>query len=548
MLVGAAPLFAQLESSPTLQDLLRMQSPQKSSGKLLGEVPSTPLDAPVDPSAYMVGPGDILALNVWSSAPVEQQLTVTPEGYLLITNVGALDLKGQSLKEAREIVCAAVGKKYLSSTVTLTLLAPRKVSVQITGQVIDEGMFELSSLQRADHLIEQANTLPSMQLTKKFYDTDQRIMHGAASQRHVVVHHQDGTDQRVDFVRFALTGDSRWNQYLREGDKVFVPARSGADNSIGVYGGINREISVEFVEGDSLKDLVALGLGFRPRAHPEGAVLARLSLDGRTMDTIRIDLRPLAGGKAVSFALRPGDRLVVPEDRELRLGSVVRIGGAVVSPGMYPITSTSTKLSEVVRAAGGITPEANLRASSLLRVHETKDIAAASEIERERLLSLRAGELLEDSSYYLAEAALKLNGELVSTDFKRLFADGDSTQDVTLRPYDNIDIPSYTHTVFVFGQVALPGHIQYKSGEGLGYYLDLAGGVTDLARRGDTKIIKAGSHSWLEPSKTEIEDGDLIFVPKEITRPFGYYLSTIAQFATVIASLATVILVVKTIK
>jgi polysaccharide biosynthesis/export protein len=373
-------------------------------------------------------------------------------------------------------------------------------------------------------------------------------MHGAASQRHVVVHHHDGTDQRVDFVRFALTGDAKWNPYLREGDKVFVPARSGADNSIGVYGGINREISVEFVEGDSLKDLVALGMGFKPNAHPERALLTRLSLDGRTMDTIRVDVRPFVDGKTVSSPLRPGDRLVVPEDREFRLGGVVRISGAVVRPGSYPITLTSTRLSEVVNAAGGIAPDANLRASSLLRVHETKDVAAAGEIERERLLSLRAGALLEDSSYYLAEAALKLNGELVSTDFKRLFADGDSTQDVTLRPFDNIDIPSYTRTVFVFGQVASPGHIQYKSGEGLGYYLDLAGGVTDLARKGDTKIIKAGSHSWLEPSKTEIEDGDLIFVPKEITRPFGYYLSTIAQFATVIASLATVILVVHSFK
>jgi protein involved in polysaccharide export with SLBB domain len=548
MLVGAAPLFAQLESSPTLQDLLRMQSPQKTSGKLVGEVPSTPLDAPVDPSAYMVGPGDILALNVWSSAPVEQQLTVTPEGYLLITNVGALDLKGHTLKEAREIVCAAVGKKYSSSTVTLTLLAPRKVSVQITGQVINEGMFELSSLQRADHLIEQANTLPSTQLTKKFYDTDQRVMHLSASQRHVVVHHEDGTEQRIDFVRFALTGDAKWNPYLREGDKVFVPSRSAADNNIGVYGGVIRETSVEFVPGDSLKDLVALGMGFKTNARPDRALLTRLSLDGRIMDTIRVDLHLFEEGMTVGISLLPGDRLVVPEVPEFRLGSLVKIGGAVVSPGSYPITAASTRLSEVVRAAGGPTHDANLRATSLLRMHETKEATAANEIERERLLSLRAGALLEDSSYYLAEAALKLNGELVSTDFKRLFVDGDSTQDVTLRPNDMITIPAYTHTVFVFGQVASPGHIQYKSGEGLGYYLDLAGGVTDLARKGDTKIIKAGSHSWLEPSKTEIEDGDLIFVPKEISYPFAYYLMTISQFATVIASLATVILVVKNVK
>ena len=38
-----------------------------------------PLDSPVDPDSYNVGSGDVLAVNIWSSAPVEHTLTVTPE-------------------------------------------------------------------------------------------------------------------------------------------------------------------------------------------------------------------------------------------------------------------------------------------------------------------------------------------------------------------------------------------------------------------------------------------------------------------------------------
>jgi protein involved in polysaccharide export with SLBB domain len=325
-----------------------------------------------------------------------------------------------------------------------------------------------------------------------------------------------------------------------------VPGRQDVDNRIGVFGGVVKNISVEYAAGDSITDLVQLGLGLSPLAVPETATLMRQSLDGRVMDSVAVNLRALAERRLPNIALQPGDRLLVPRGHDERVGSIVSIEGEVPRPGKYPITRNTTKLSSVIREAGGFTGEANIRQATMFR-SKVVDAEIPQALEEERLLTARSS-IPSDSLYFLMETELRLKGEVVSVDFHRLFVEGDSTQDVTLRNYDRIVVPNLTRTVYVFGQVIKPGHIPYVEGKRVGYYLDLAGGFADEARSGDVKIIKGTTRTWLDPGETSIEDGDCVFVPKVVHYPFAYYLTTFTQFAGIVASLATVILVVRNLK
>lgn len=527
-----------------IPELLLGKSDVSAAARQPIEFKGVPLDAPVKADEYTVGPGDVLMLHVWSSAPVENQLTVTPEGFLLIPNVGTLDVRNSTLAQVRERATALTARKYPGAEISLTLMAPRKVSVQIAGQVMNEGMLEVYSVQRVDNLIEQANLLPSTQLTRKFYDQDKAQLRREASQRFIMVQHRDGTSQRVDLFKYLLTGAGRYNPYLREGDVVFVPPRRTQDNQIGIYGAVTRNGSVEFVPGDSLMDLVRYGLGLTLKALPEVATLTRLSVDGKVMDTVSVNVRAVADGRAPDNALRPGDRLVIPGERDPREGNAVLIEGEVLRPGAYPITRNTTTLSEVIRAAGGFTGDAYLQGATLLR-SRVGDPELPQAIERERLLSARTSILMEDSTYYLMETELRLRGELVSVDFHGLFELGDSTKDVTLRNYDRIIIPQRTRTVYVFGQVVTPGHVAFNEGQSYRYYIDKAGGYTEEARSGDVMIIKGSTRVWLDPSETDIQDGDFVWVPKDIHYPAGQYLATIAQIAGIAAGLATIILVIR---
>ena len=151
----------------------------------------------------------------------------------------------------------------------------------------------------------------------------------------------------------------------------------------------------------------------------------------------------------------------------------------------------------------------------------------------------------EDSSYYLAETQLRIKGELVSVDFYKLFVEGDSSENAFVRSGDRITIPVHEGTVYVFGQVIQPGHVTFAKGEDYHYYIREAGGFTNDARNSDTKVIKAKTRAWLDPAETVIEDGDFIWVPKEVHYTFAQNASIWSQVFGIIGSVATIALLVK---
>lgn len=542
----AAAAFAQSKLDLSMPDLLNLSQQSKTVNRTALDTRPVAMDAPLDPTEYTVGPGDILALNIWSSSPADYQLQVTPEGYVLVPNVGAVNLRDLSLDEARKKAIPLIQKKYPSAEISLTLLTPRKISVQISGQVMNEGMLEMSSVQRVDHLISAGNMLAPTQMTRDFYFYDIPRLKRDASQRNIVIHRRDGTTRHVDLIKFAMTGRSVYDPYLREGDVVYVPLRKYEDNNVGALGAFVGPTSVEFAEGDSVTDLVMMGFGLKATADTTHAVLARETLGGG-MDTVRFDLRAVLEHRAPNIAIRPGDRLHVPDNPDPRQGDYITLEGAVVHPGRYPITANTSFIRDVIRAAGGFTVDANPAASTLTRgrPYETN---VPEEIQHEQLMSTRTAIIPQDSSYYLTETALRLKGELVSVNFRKLFIDSDSTCDVTLRNYDHLIIATKQRTVYVFGQVLQPGHVPYAPGKGYRYYVEKANGYTADARSGDVKVIKAGTRVWLDPGETEIEDGDFIWVPKDYHYPFGYYLTTAFQIAGIVGTLATLIILTRTIK
>jgi protein involved in polysaccharide export with SLBB domain len=524
---------------PDFQSLKATLAPQT---KELDMRDAVPMDAPLNPAEYVVGPGDRLALNIWSSSPVEVTVTVTPEGALIVPGVGILDLKGLTLAEAKSRVRTLVGRKYVNAEVSLTLLVPRKVAVTILGHVMYEGKKNVYATQRVEDLIQLANDFPTGRMTAEEYADELNRLRAMRSERKIALTHRKGQTVRVDLVRYRITGDGWYNPYLQEGDIVYVPERGDADNAIGVFGATMQSANFEFVPGDSLSLLVGLGFGFTRQANPRNAILTRLVDDGKHMDTVRVDALAIQQGRGADLPLRPGDRLVFPTPAE-QLGNFrVTIEGEVGMPGTYPITRENTKLSEVIRLAGGFTSRANLSGAAVFR--KKSDGIDRAQIEREQLLSLRASLPVQDTSYYHVESTLRLSDEAVTVDFRQLFVKGDSTQDVTLRTRDKIVIPPQQHTVYVFGQVVSPGHVAFVPGESYKHYVERAGGFGNEARTGEVKVIKCGTRVWLDPGETAVEDGDMIWVPRETTYPFSHYATIYAQIAGIIGAVATVALLI----
>ncbi len=506
-------------------------------------LPGPALEGPVDPTKYFVGPSDILAVNIWTSPPINFILTVTPEGSLIIPSVAEVRVADMTLAEAKIRVIAEVRRRYLVGNATVTLISPREVIVNVLGTVKFPGSYTLHSTDRVDKAIHAANEPPKNYDPTKLpaSEWDHKYDPTNASQRNIWLKHRDGSITRVDLLMFYAKKDDRWNPYLREGDEIVVPNLGAGRWMIGVYGAVNSPGSFEMVQGDRVLDAIELAHGFFQRAIKDSIILTRYDESGHILTDHVMNANFLADSAASNVVLQPGDRIIVKQRLEERRDYHVSIEGEVLYPGTYPITKDRTRLSEIIRRSGGFTEYASLASAMVVR-----SPVASDDIPKEQMVMLRGNTWPPDTSYVRTENEIRLGGQLAGVDFVRLVEKHDSTQDVLLQPGDRIVIPVARHTVLVLGQVVSPGDVPFIPGKDADYYIRQAGGFTDNARTGGVAIVKRSTRQWLEPGEGKVEDGDFVWVPKTISHDFGYYLNLVGQAASIVSVAVTVLLVVRT--
>jgi len=485
------------------------------------------LEEPIDANKYIVGPSDRITIGLWAGPSENQDLLVTPEGTLLIPTVGEVSVAGLTLAEAKKKIISEVQKKYVYGNVTVTLKEPRTLEVLVTGIVLRQGAYTVSATNRVDKAIALANAITD---TNRESGERARQVLQSASQRSILLKRRDGTVHRVDLLRYYATREDRFNPYLLNGDVIVVPRNEVWKNFVSIYGAVNVPSQYEYVEGDSLTTILQIAYGFTPLADSSHVEISRLEPGGNWMRNWVVDGTAILQRRAKDIVLQRGDRIFVREKLELREDYVVYVQGEVRYPGVYPITKQATRLSAVIRSAGGFTEHAFLPGAELIR-----GAMAEREIKLERLLSSRGYITPADSAYYYTETDIRLRREAVSVDFERLFVRGDSTQDVTLRPGDLIQIPSRKGTIYVFGQVVNPGHIPFVKGKDYQYYIEKAGGYAERARKGDVKIIKGRTKQWLNVKETQVEEGDNVWVPMKPRRDFTYYMNLYSQLGSALS-------------
>jgi protein involved in polysaccharide export with SLBB domain len=118
-----------------------------------------------------------------------------------------------------------------------------------------------------------------------------------------------------------------------------------------------REISLSlpFVVGDGVRDLLAKAGGLEPWADGMHAYLSR-----RDSERVPINLVDVSTGEARDVPLAAGDTLVVPSRREQ-----VMVSGAVQRPGFYPYAG-DLRPSDYLSLAGGATRSGDAARASVL--------------------------------------------------------------------------------------------------------------------------------------------------------------------------------------
>ncbi len=505
-------------------------------------------DGAVDPNEYRLGPGDILQYRSWTNNDA-QLLMVSADVMLMVPRIGPFSAKGKTLAQIQQEVGEAVEKGFQRKAgsdkpfFSLTLTQPRRIMVNILGQVELPGAYAFTGGTRAAFAVAVANK-PSQHTSligdQAFQREEEKRKREAdrlkpylgegtekvSSLRNIIVSHADGTTDRVDLFRFNGTHDPRFSPLLREGDVVYVPYKKANEGMVGVYGAIRSPGDYEFVMGDSLWQIIRSAFGPSDNADLSKVELVRMNPDGSSIGNQTIDCNAIRAGAASDVALQSGDRIFVRDHPDLRELSRVIVKGEVAFPGVYPIGRSNTKLSDVIKIAGGFTPYAFIGGGTVTRKRidiDNKDIM----MDDERKLVGRLSNLeVEDTANFRAMTESRQG--YVAVDMHQLFEKNNASADITLRDGDVVSIPPASNSVYVWGYVGSLGYIPYQPGWKVDDYIAAAGGYAEGAEKSRTRVIKARTRKWAEPDKTIVEAGDEIYIPKEATYPEGYSLQKVA--------------------
>jgi len=499
------------------------------------------LEKPIDPKTYIVGPGDILSVNIWTSPPLNFTVQITPEGTAIIPTVGEVKVAGLTLSDAKENITRKIKSKYIASEITATLIVPRSFNITVTGYVLNEGRYKVRSTDR----VSTAISLPlSPTDTSEAMRKKRELIVSTLNFRKILLK-RNGKTINVDLRKYYATGDDKYNPYLLEGDWIIVQRRD-PNFFVSIYGAVNRPGMYEFVEGDKLTDIIQIAGGTLESALLEAVEILRLDEEGREKKRLIVNLRKILNGEEEDVVIENNDKIFVPEKKTLKKDYTITIQGEVKYPGTYPIPANGIKLSEIIKKVE-LTRYSDPGNALVIKQWANNPIQIDSLIP---VLMLKGfGFPSIDSIYFSFESSILGSLKFVSVDIEKVIS---GEKDYEIQDGDLIYIPQKINSVYVFGQVNNPGFVPYEEGKNYKDYITKAGGFSQLARKGDIKVIKRKTYNWYDADKTTIEPGDYIFVPKKIIREPNYYWNltkdVILTIGAVASTVATIILIINQTK
>ena len=501
------------------------------------QVDEDALESAVDPDVYLLGPGDVIGINVWGGLEQKFILTVNPEGNISIPTVGNIEVGGLVLSQAKELVKKLTQKVYKSGEISVYLNKLRRFRIPVSGVVPYPGIYDASAADRVSHLLEKAGNL-IIERERKSVKESKWELEILSSSRNILLLHKTGDTTRVDFLMFARKNDLHFNPQIQEGDAIYVPPLSEEVGTVRVYGAVKIPGEVEYSKGDMVQDIIDICAGFADDAKLDEVIVTRCI--GKTAEYRTFSLDLSLNSPDWNFTLQADDRMFIRSIPDYHLRHIVTITGEVVYPGVYSIVESQTQLSEVIERAGGFTIEASLSDAEIIRT--TQEEISDPEYERLKLIPVAdMGEM--EYEYFKTKSREKAS---VVVDFEALFLMGDGTQDILLRDNDKINVPLQAKTVRVSGQVANPGLLNWEPETNFLYYIERAGGYTYNARKKKIRVIRAATGTWIKPDKkTIINVGDTIFVPEKPERDYWVIYKDILL---VVTQMATIVLLVRTLQ
>lgn len=388
----------------------------------IAQLPKQPqLLAQASQSAYVLGGGDRLFIDVFQVKDYSGEYQVPADGILFLPLIGGISVQNLTLVEATNVISVAYSRYLKRPIITVRLLSPRPVNIFVSGEVNRPGAFTLG-------LIGGAGDNPGVQyptLGQALQQAGGVTLAADISRVEVRRRQASGSPDLVfnvnfrDLLRF---GDRTQDLTLRDGDTIYIPTTTqvnlqdtrqlatvsfAADltkpRSISVVGEVKRPGSYNLIGAST--EVGATGVtgglptvtralqqaqGIRPLADIRRIQIRRLTKTGGEQ-LISVDLWQLlrTGDISQDAILQEGDTVIVPKLAAVSPAEAVELAearfspdtinisvvGEVKAPGTIQVRPNTT-LNQALLTAGGFNGSRSQRSRvELIRLNPDGTIA-----------------------------------------------------------------------------------------------------------------------------------------------------------------------------
>lgn len=359
------------------------------------------------------------------------------------------------------------------------------------------------------------------------------------------------TREKDDYTLETLPVDIRELLYgngndivLRKNDILYIPSINDLKElgDFMVHGEVARPGTYKYSDNTTLEDLIIQAGGLLESASIVRVDIARRIIDPNSQ-TVNRNLAEnytfsLKDGYVVGgdpgFVLKPYDEVYVRRSPGYHEQQNVFINGELLFPGAYALNRKTEKISDIVKRAGNLTPDAYAKGARLIRMRSEE------ELFRSQAALKVANQGGKDSiSVKTLDLAQAYN---VGIELDKALLNPGSDYDLVLRPGDRLIVPEYDNTVKINGAVMYPNTVVYKQGEKLAHYINQAGGYSDNAKKnrsfviymnGTVSKVKGGDRNAIQPGS------EIIIPSKEQARKLS--LPEILSLSTSVVSMASLI-------
>ncbi|WP_420316822.1 SLBB domain-containing protein [Ekhidna sp.] len=325
--------YANQEKVSFFDDLIETDSLKKTGLQIFGSeifessFTFEPSPNAATPKNYVLGPGDEVIIDVYGASEITYQQVISPDGNILISGVGPISLSGLTVDEAKNrtfnrlsTIYSGLKGRNPNTFLQFTVGSIRTIKVNVVGNVKRPGTYSLSSFSSAFNALYAAGG-----------------PNDNGSMRNIEVIRDNEKIATLDIYQYFYFGQSDGNPQLRDEDILVVRPYQ---NRIKFAGSVKQPAIYEFMDGESVDDLLKVSGGFIPEGKKDYLNIFRSGNGRKTVKTVSND-------QYDKSLLSAGDSIYVTPIPSYYSGRI-KVEGAVHYPGYYELTENLT-LSEILK-------------------------------------------------------------------------------------------------------------------------------------------------------------------------------------------------------